>query len=268
LSDFVTDNRRHWDELVGHHLRSDFYDVEAFRRGRTSLLPLERTEVGPVVGRSLVHLQCHFGLDTLSWARDGASVTGIDFSPEAIRTAEQLSRETGLAGRFVECDVLEAADCLKQTYDVVFTSWGVLTWVSDIERWARSVARLVAPDGFFYIAEVHPTALLFEPQGDGLPRLTYGYFARPEPLTLDLPGTYADFTAAVKHTRRHEWIYELGQVVNALITAGLRIEFLREHAFTCYQQFPSMTLGDDRLWRLPADWPQLPLSFSLKASHA
>jgi SAM-dependent methyltransferase len=266
VSDYLHENRRHWDELVAHHLRSDFYDVEAFRRGTTSLLPLERAEVGPVAGRSLVHLQCHFGLDTLSWAREGAQVTGIDFSPEAIRAAGRLSSETGIAGRFVECDVLEAAERLGQRFDVVFTSWGVLTWVSDIKVWAENVARLVAPGGFFYIAEVHPTALLFEHQPGGLPALTYGYFARAEPMTLELPGTYADPAAAVVNTRRHEWIYELGQVVNALVDAGLRIEFLREHAFTCFQQFPSMTMGSDRLWRLPTDWPQFPLSFSLKAS--
>ena len=256
-------NRRHWDELVPIHVRSDFYNVAAFREGACSLLPLEREEVGDVAGKSLLHLQCHFGMDTLSWARRGAIVTGIDFSPQAITAARQLAQEVDLSARFIECDLYAAPQHLAEQFDLVFTSWGVLCWLPDIPRWAEVAASLVRPGGFFYLAEVHPTALVFEAEEGQRPALTYPYFGGR--MTYEAPSTYADACAKVEHATTHQWTYGLGEVMTSLTDAGLRLEYLREHDFTCFRHFPGLRRGTDGLWRAPGDWPALPLSFSLKA---
>lgn len=153
-------NRRHWDELVSIHLRSEFYDVASFVGGRSTLLSIESEEVGDVTDKTLLHLQCHFGMDTLSWARVGATVTGVDFSGEAVKAARRLADEVGLAERasFIESNIYALPDNLSGQFDVVFTSYGVLGWLPDIEGWARVAAHFVKPGGFFYIAEVHPFA--------------------------------------------------------------------------------------------------------------
>lgn len=265
-SELLAENRRHWDELVGHHVTSRFYDVDGFRRGRTTLLPLELKEVGPVRGKSLLHLQCHFGLDTLSWGREGAIVTGVDFSGEAIAAARKLAAELRLPAQFIQSDVLDTPDHLDAPFEIVFTSWGVLPWVPDLRRWAEVVSLCTKPGGRFYIAEIHPTALLFErPQGAERPVLIYDYFPGPKPLAVESERSYTGEGPPLVHRRTHQWIYALGDVVTALVDAGLRIEFVHEHPFSCYEQMPGMTRDAQHLWHPPREWPRLPFSFSLSA---
>lgn len=257
-------NRARWDALVPVHAASRFYDVEGFLQGRCALLPYERDALaGEVAGRSMVHLQCHFGLDTLSWARRGARVTGVDFSPVAIQRATELAREAGLEARFVETEVTQAHEALGgETFDLVFTSWGVLGWLPDLRAWGRAVAALLKPGGTFYIVETHPTAWLFE--GPDLER-RYGYFYESEPIVEESPGTYADRDAEIGPQRRYSWIYELGQVVTVLLEAGLVIDALNEHDGTCSAIYPTLLKGDDGLFRQPEGALSLPLSFSLRA---
>ncbi len=263
----LEDNLRRWNELVPIHAASRFYDVESFLAGRCALLPIETRELGDVSGKSLVHLQCHFGMDTLSWARRGARVTGVDFSPVAIEEARSLARRAGLDARFVVSKVTRASEALGgETFDVVLTSWGVLGWLPDLSAWARAVAKLLKPGGTFYIAEIHPVILLFSAQDRALVR-SYPYFRTGEPITEEIEGTYADRGAAITNRREHCWIFELGQLVTALIEAGLRIEWLREHDATCCAIVPSLVEGEDRLFRLPEGELSLPLSFSLRATR-
>ncbi|MCA9605668.1 MAG: class I SAM-dependent methyltransferase [Myxococcales bacterium] len=258
-------NRRRWDELVPIHAGSRFYDVPRFLRGGCALLPIEVAAVGDPAGKSLCHLQCHFGLDTLSWARRGARVTGVDFSGAAIAKARELAAEAGIDARFVESEVTRAPEALEgERFDLVFTSWGVLGWLPDLDAWGRAVAALLAPNGVFHLAELHPTALLFD--GSELAReRTYGYFREPEPIVENGAGTYADRSAEVAATTRFSWIFELGQVVNALLGAGLVLERLEEQDATCCAIIEGMIEGEDRLWRLPPGGPSLPLSFTLRA---
>lgn len=264
----LEENRRRWDELVPIHAASRFYDVPRFLEGACTLLPIERDELGDVRGRSLVHLQCHFGLDTLSLARRGARVTGVDFSPAAIAEARRLAERAGLDARFVESEVTRAPEALAgATFDVVFTSWGVLGWLPDLDAWARAAAALLAPGGTLYLAEIHPVLFLYESRRAGELVRTYPYFRTAEPLVEETPGTYADRSAAVTHRRTHSWIYELGQVVTALIDAGLRIDWLHEHDATCCDVVPSLTKGDDGLFRMPPGELSLPLSFSVRATR-
>jgi SAM-dependent methyltransferase len=265
--DPVLANRRLWDARTPIHVASEFYDVDGFRSGDTSLHSLEQEEVGDVTGKRLLHLQCHFGLDTLSWARLGADVTGLDFSAAAIAEARRLAGELGIDARFVESDVYEAATALDgDTFDIVFTSYGALTWLPDIRRWAEVAASLVAPGGFLYVAELHPaTQVLDDEPGIEDLRVGYPYWTRSGPLRFEEEGTYADFEADIK-LPEYVWQHGLGDIVTSIIDAGLTLEYLHEHDRTVFQQLPFLERDDDGWWRLPADLPALPFLFSLRAS--
>jgi SAM-dependent methyltransferase len=260
-------NRRHWDSVVPIHAASRFYDVEGFLGGKCALLPIEARELGDVRDKRLVHLQCHFGLDTLSLARRGAQVTGVDFSPRALAEARSLAERARIDARFVESEVTRAHEALDgETFDLVFTSWGVLGWLPDLEPWARAVSALLTPGGSLYLVEVHPVLFLYDgSRGPTLER-HFPYFRSAAPIVEDVEGTYADESARVVETRRYSWIFELGQVVNVLIDAGLRIERLNEHDGTCSRTVPSLVRHDDGLFRLPEGELSLPLSFSIRAS--
>src|SRR5439155_333090 len=244
-----------WDERVALHAGSDFYDVDSFRAGRSSLQPFEIDEVGDVTGRSLLHLQCHFGLDTMSWARLGANVTGVDFSPPAVEAATKLAAEIGVADQadFVCSDVYDARTAVGQrTYDIVYTGHGALCWLPDITRWAEIVASSLNPGGFLYLAEFHPFA---EMLGWEQPVIEYDYFHDPAGLFDDSPGSYVDFDAPTVNNASHEWRHPLGEILTALATRGLRLEFLRERSFTLWQRLPSLELRDDRTYDFPAWGP-------------
>lgn len=261
MDERVEANRRMWDERVPIHVGSRFYDVEGWKAGRTPHLvaPFEDAEIGAVDGLRLCHLQCHFGMDTLTFARRGATVVGVDFSAAAIETARALAVEVGLADRatFVQATVEDARHHVEGDFDVVYASWGWNVWLPDLAAWARTVASLLKPGGFLYCADHHP--VVHDP---GMP---VAYFAR-EPFLDDSSGTYADVDAPTRENESYEWQHPIGEIVTAVAEAGLRIEFLHEHPLLVWQQVGAMVQGDDGMWRLPGD--PLPLSFSLKARAA
>ncbi len=260
-------NQRLWDEWTRIHEKSAFYDLDGFRRGGVRLHPYEIAEVGDVSGHELLHLQCHFGIDTLSWARLGARVTGADFSPAAIELATGLAAELELDARFVRSDIYDLPDVLEGEFDIVYTSRGVLGWLPDIRRWARVVSHFLKPGGTFYITEIHPVAQAFENEGvaPGELRLRYPYWEHPEPLAFEVEGSYADRAAEVTTRTEYGWDHGLGEIVTALIDAGLRIESLREFPWLAWQ-LDFLVQDDDSAWRLPPEIPgELPLSFSLLA---
>lgn len=263
--DPIAANRRLWDARTPVHLRSAYYDVEGFRSGRSSLHDLEVDEVGDVAGRTLLHLQCHFGLDTLSWARLGARVTGVDFSSVAVTEARKLAAELGVEACFVESDIYGLPDILTGTFDVVFTSYGALEWLPDITRWAQVACSFVRPGGLLYVAELHPTAMILSDEpGVRQLRIGYPYWSAGEPLRFEEEGTYADYDAPLK-LPEYVWNHGLGEIVSGIVEAGLVLEFLHEHDRTVYQQLPFMQKGADGWWRLPPTMPALPLLFSLRA---
>jgi SAM-dependent methyltransferase len=271
MDDALRANRDLWDAWTGIHTASEFYDVPSFRDGRQPirLAGYEREEIGPVAGKSLLHLQCHFGLDTLSWARLGANVTGADFSERAVESARALAAEIGVPATFVLSNLYDLPDALEGEFDIVYTSRGVLGWLPDVAGWARVAARFVKPGGTFYVTEIHPTAQVFENDGvaPGELRLAYPYWSHTEPLTFDVHGSYADPDAATDPTLvEHGWDHSLGEIVTALIDAGLRIEFLHEFDF-CEWKLDFLVEGDDGRWRLPDGTKgQLPLFFSIRAT--
>jgi len=265
MDDYRKANRAYWNELTPIHARSEFYDVEGFKAGKSTLMPLEREELGEVAGKSLLHLQCHFGLDTLSWARLGARVTGVDFSGEAIALARSLSRELDIPATFVCSDLYELPAALSGQFDVVFTSYGVLCWLPDLRRWAEIAASYVKPGGVFYIVEFHPFSYVFDDSRDATDlRVAYSYFRGPEPDRWEPAGTYAEPGAQVTHPS-YEWTHSLGDILSSLVAAGLRIEHLHEFPYTCYQALPLLERCPDGWWRLKGGRELIPLIFSLKA---
>ena len=254
-------NRANWDDRVPVHLASEFYDVDAFRSSGSSLRPFELAEVGDVTGKRLVHLQCHVGLDTLSWARSGAQVAGLDFSEPAIKAARSLAADLAVDASFVVADVYDAVTALGgRRFDIVYTGTGALVWLPDMTRWAQVVAALLEPGGFLYLVEGHPFAqTLDDAQGTTVER---DYFDE-QPQVEDYPYTYTD-GPALTHNRSVEFQHGLGQVVTALAAAGLRIEFLNEHDFDCFQRFRSLQRHGSQ-YRFPAGHPRVPMMFSLRA---
>jgi len=265
----IAENQALWDEWTAIHETSAFYDLDEFRAGGIRLRPYELEEIGPVMDQSLLHLQCHFGIDTLSWARLGARVTGADFSPAAIELATSLAVELGFPeARFVRSTIDALPDVLEDRFDIVYTSRGVLGWLPDIRRWAQVAAHFVKPGGRFYITEVHPVANVFEDEGvePGELRLRYPYWEHHDPLSFPVQGSYADPTAEVHATVEHGWDHGLGEIVTALIEAGLEIRSLREYPFVDWP-VGFLAEAEDGTWRLPPGAAgELPLFFSILAT--
>lgn len=261
-SSWLASNQWMWDARVPLHAASAWYDVEGFRGGRITLDDLELAGVGDVHGRSLLHLQCHFGLDTLSWARLGADATGVDFSPAAVAQARALAEELGLPARFERAEV--AACRLGRTFDICFTSWGVLMWLPDLAAWARTIAAHLRPGGRFFLAEGHPHLFVWDDRRDGagyLPRNPY--FRHQEPVEDEEASTYVDTSQCIGH-RQYRWNHPLSEVVTALADAGLRITTLTEHPRLPWKPLTWM-VADQRpgWWRIDGD--PFPLSFTLTA---
>lgn len=265
---FLQVNRARWDELVDIHAASDhpYYDLEGFMNGEVLLRDYERDDVGDVTGKSLLHLQCHFGLDTLSWARLGAAVTGADFSEKAIEKARAIAEQADIHATFVASDVDTLPDHLDGTFDIVYTSRGVINWLPDLKRWGEVIAHFLKPGGFFYITEGHPVLQMFDHTGDLA--LRFPYFFKEQPDALVVPGTYAEPAAQVKNLLEFGWSHSMGEIVTSLAEAGLHIDFLREDPEGEWDR-PFLEASGEGLWRYPPDKGELPLWFSLKASmHA
>lgn len=253
------ENLRLWDAWTQLHFASAFYDVEGFRRGGVRLTEIELGEVGTVAGKSLLHLQCHFGLDTLSWARLGARVTGVDFSARAVDHARRLAEDLALDARFIECDVYHLPEVLQEQFDIVFTSYGVLPWLPDLDRWAHIAAAFVKPGGFLYLAEFHPAFDMLSDSGE----LQFPYFNRG-PIWSEVTGSYAGGTLA--NTQREcTWSHALSEVIGALLGAGLRLEFLHEHSFSPYPIAPHLEEVRPGRWMVRGRHGDLPIVYSLKA---
>ena len=260
---FMDRNKDLWNEWTHIHVNSEFYSISDFISGKRTLNPLEVGEVGNVEGKNLLHLQCHFGLDTLNWARLGAHVTGMDYSEAAIEKAIELAERCQLDARFINCNLYDLPQNLLGQYDVVYTSYGVLGWLPDIPRWAQIVASYVKPGGFFYIAEFHPFAMVFDDEADSL-KFRYPYFEKPA-RRYDVRGSYADESANVNVKDEFGWDHPLSEIVTSLIDNGLRIEFLHEFPYSVFKQLPFLVPGDQGTWVFPEGEQPIPLMFSLKA---
>lgn len=265
-------NRAHWDEKVALHLGPRGYDLASLRAGRGRFNAIEETELWPVDGSRILHLQCHFGSDTLKLAQRGATVVGLDFSAPAIDAARQLATELGLTDRasFVEADLFDAPAAIPEAaaFDMVYVTWGAIVWLPDIYRWAEIVCHFLKPGGSLYLAEAHPTAMVFDDAArlpDGRPGFFAPYFAR-EMVVMEEAHDYIDETTTVRNASTHTWVHPLGDIVSGLLNAGMRLDWLHEHDAVTWHMFDVLIRSADGLWRWP-DKPWLPLAFSLRATR-
>ena len=265
MEEYLAANRALWDEWTAIHERSSYYDVGGFKQGGIRLRDYELAEIGEVSGKDLLHLQCHFGLDTLSFARLGARTTGADFSAEAISLARSLAAELDLRARFVRSDLYELPHELAGDFDIVYTSRGVLGWLPDIWAWAEVVTNFLRPGGVFYITEKHPFADVFD---DDIPlKVSYDYFGTDQPHRFETQGSYADPDAHVEQPYEYGWWHPLSNIISALTARGLRIDFLHEWPF-CEWELAGLERRPDGTWRRPEGEPRLPLFFSLRTTKA
>jgi SAM-dependent methyltransferase len=254
----VAKNRTYWDHLVGVHVASAYYDVDGFLAGRTDIDPIVADALGDVAGLRVLHLQCHFGLDTLALARRGARVTGLDVSPRAVAEATALAARAGLTAHFFEGDVMSAD--LGEQFDLVFSSWGAIGWLPDLRPWAATVARHVASGGRFVLVDGHPVLWMM---GESLPvQVKYDY-AGGEPI-VEGPktGTYAAPDAVVPHAN-YGWNHGFAEIVGSLLGEGLTLTRLDEGEQIPWQAWPTMVKVGP-YFQLPAGHVRMPLSFTIE----
>jgi SAM-dependent methyltransferase len=271
VEDYAELNRASWDERAPAHAASRDYAVEQFASDPGHLSEVVRFDLprlGDIGGLRGVHLQCHIGTDTISLARLGADMTGLDFSPASLAEARRIAGLAGADVRFVEAEVYDAAGALgPEPFDLVYTGIGALCWLPDIARWARVVAGLLRPGGRLFIREGHPMLwALDDARPGGLLAVEYPYFEREEPLVFDDGGTYVETDVVFTHNRTHEWNHGLGEIVTALMSAGMDLTGLVEHDSVPWEALPGqMELIGGGEWRL-ADRPwRLPHTYTLQA---
>jgi SAM-dependent methyltransferase len=258
--DYISINQKLWNSRVPHHYSSDFYDVPAFLAGANSLNEIELPLLADVSGKRVLHLQCHFGQDTLSLARMGAIATGLDFSAAAIEKARSLCAESGLQAEFIQADVYEADKLISEPVDIVFASYGVVGWLPDLERWAQVISKCLKQGGELVFAEFHPALWMFD---NDITHVQYSYFMQ-EPILEEEQGTYANASAAIS-LKSVNWNHSIGEVFMALRNAGLNITFLQEYDFSPYPIFPKNAVVGERRWNVEGMEGKLPLVYALKA---
>lgn len=253
-------NRETWNNRVSIHAASNFYDLENFKKGKSSLNAYEINALGDLSGKSLLHLQCHFGQDTLSLSRMGAKCTGVDISDKAIDLAQRLNAELNLDAQFVCCNVLDTSTYISSKFDIVFTSYGTIGWLPDLQPWAQMISERLKPGGFFYIVEFHPIAWMFD-YTISPPQMRYGYHQK-EAIYEEYVGTYADRNSKVV-SKEYGWNHSLGEIITELSKAGLTIEYLKEQDGSPYDIFPGLEKNDEGLFELTSKL--YPLIFEIKA---
>lgn len=257
---YIEINKALWDEKTRHHLTSAFYDVEGFRNGQSSLKDIELSLLGSIDGKKVLHLQCHFGQDTLSLARMGAQVTGVDLSQNAINAAKELATGLDLDARFICSDVYAVTEVLPGTFDIVFTSYGTIGWLPDMDKWAHTIAHYLKPGGLFVFAEFHPVMWMFD---NDFTHIQYSYFNRGEIIENE-PGTYADRNAPMQLTSV-SWNHNLAEVMQALINAGMEIEVFGEYDYSPYNCVKNMVEISPGKYQIKGMEGKLPLVYSLRA---
>lgn len=230
MKNYIDINRTLWDNRALHHFTSDFYDVPGFLAGQSSLKDIELALLGDLQGKKILHLQCHFGLDTLSLARLGAEVTGIDLSTVAIQKAQELAQQTGLEARFIVSDVLSLDQHLQETFDLVFTSYGVIGWLPDLTPWGKIISQFIKPGGHFVMAEFHPVMWMFDRH---LKKLEYSYFN--EELIIETEEF--SYAGAKEGLESYSWNHPLADVFSVLLKQGLRIQDFQEYNYSPYDIF-------------------------------
>jgi SAM-dependent methyltransferase len=271
MDNYLDVNRAGWDSRAPAHAASPDYMMDRFAADPAFISDVVRFDLprlGDVTGMRGVHLQCHIGTDTVSLARLGARMTGLDLSPASLAEARAFAERVGADVDFVEADVYSAPDVLPAgAFDLVFTGIGALCWLPDIRRWAGVVAHLLAPGGRLFLREGHPLLwALGELSGDDIPPLGYSYFEQPEPLVFTDSGTYVTTDVELGQWTSHEWNHGLGEIISALLDAGMQLTSLTEHDSVPWDALPGLMVKDDAgEYRLRQRPERLPASYTLTA---
>ena len=265
-SEYFEANLAYWQAAVPAHRRSEFYRIDEWIAEGAPPRPWEQAMLGDVAGLDLVHMQCHFGKDSLAWANAGARVVGVDFSPAAIEQAEELAERLGLSSRasFVVANVHEVPELLApSSADLVYVSLGALMWLPSIDRWASVVAHLLRPGGRLFLHEVHPLGLIIDRGQDGW-LLRGSYFETGDPMIETSDGSYTDGAESVGTHTTYAWNHSLSEVISALLRHGFALTHFEEHPWTSFARFREMR-GENERFETPADWVPMPLSYTLVA---
>ena len=259
-------NKISWNERLKDHLRF-FYRLNEFKKGRSNLDKIQLKELGDVKSKSLLHLQCNVGIDTLSWMRKGAVVTGVDFSDKSIEYACRLVDKLNIKARFICCNIYDLRKHLDEKFDIIYTSQGVLCWLKDLIEWAKLISYYLKVGGIFYIMEEHPIIRTFDDTLEDRIEIGYHYFHKKKPTNWNEETQDNSNISLKSRNDSYEWQWSLSDIIDSLINAGLKIEFLHEFDKVFYKALPQMRQDKDGWWYLPGYKKKIPLMFTLKAVH-
>jgi SAM-dependent methyltransferase len=259
---YIEINKQSWNHRTAAHLKSAFYDLDGFLKGNSSLNPIELELLGDIRGKSILHLQCHFGQDTISLGRLGANATGVDLSDAAIAAAQRLAIQTQTNASFICCDLYHLPHHLDQQFDLVFTSYGTITWLPDLDRWAKLIAQYLKPGGKFVFVEFHPVVWMFDDQFE---KVGYNYF-NAGPIVETESGTYADRKADIT-LQSVCWNHSMSEVVNSLLQNGLEIDSLHEFDYSPYNCFQNTVEFEPRKYRIAHLGNKIPMVYAIEATR-
>jgi SAM-dependent methyltransferase len=262
MKDYINTNKQAWNNKTQVHIESAFYDNENFLKGKSTLNSIELELLGSISGKSILHLQCHFGQDSLSLARLGAKVTGVDFSDKAIAKAQEFNRQLDLDAKFICCDIYDLPNHLEEQFDIVFTSYGTIGWLPDLTKWATIVSRFLKPNGKFVMADFHPVVWMYD---NDFKEVFYSYF-NIEPIIEHEEGTYADRSSEIQ-AKTIGWNHPISDILNALIQAGLEINSFNEYDYSPYNCLNEMEEFEPNKFRIKQFGNKIPMVFSILATQ-
>lgn len=261
MNNYVEINKKSWNNRLESHLKSDFYDMPNFLKGKSSLNAIELNLMDDVKGKKILHLQCHFGQDTISLSRMGAEMVGVDLSDKSIKKAQELAETTATSARFICADIYDLPQVLDEKFDMVFTSYGTISWLPDVDKWAQVITHFLKPGGQFVFAEFHPAVWMYD---DDLNEVTYGY-NNDAPIIEEETGTYADRTADIK-SKYVCWNHGMGEVITSLLRNDLKLDQLQEF---CYSPYPFVNGSEEFAlgkFRIKKFGNKFPLVYAIKAT--
>ena len=260
-SNYIALNKNAWNNKTEVHIASDFYDMKGFLEGKSTLNSIELELLGAISNKKILHLQCHFGQDTMTFARMGAQATGIDFSEKAIEKATEFSKQLNLDTTFICCNIYEAPKYLKDQFDIVFTSYGTIGWLPDLDKWAKVVSQFLKPGGQFIMADFHPVVWMYD---NDFKEVFYSYF-NIEPIVEDESGTYADRYSEIE-AKTITWNHPISETLNALITNGIELNSFNEYDYSPYNCFNNTEEFEPNKFRIKTFENKIPLVYSIKGT--
>ncbi|WP_199732255.1 class I SAM-dependent methyltransferase [Flavobacterium macacae] len=258
---YIDINRKTWNEKTEFHIQSDFYNQEEFLKGENSLMPIELELLGDITGKSVLHLQCHFGQDTISFSRMGAKAVGVDLSDNAIEKAREIAQQLNTETRFICCDIYDLPNHLKEQFDIVFTSYGTIGWLPDLDKWAKIISQFLKPGGKFIMADFHPVVWMFD---DNFEKIGYNYF-KSEPIIETVEGTYASKNAPI-NSKTITWNHSTSELLNSLLKNNLELHAFNEYDYSPYNCFNATEEFEPKKFRIKHLENKIPMVYSILAT--